>query len=204
MTIQRYSKRHDSSVYYFFEDFAAANYDSRIWYGRGSGGSLAITSPSLLRVRATANSAYELYQNDITDLSAAAFATMNIRAKLSSNTLGRFTLGLEGGASVSDSSWIAFAVDHNYDAGAHWWIETAHATVVTATDTGIAADANTHEFRIETSSTAVKFFLDGVLVGTNTTNITTNLLQPAVRPTSYSAIRDISVDCIELTGQREA
>lgn len=50
---------------------------------------------------------------------------------------------------------------------------TQLAGVATQIDSGVAPDTDYHIYRVECSSSSVKFYIDDVLVGTSTTNIPT-------------------------------
>lgn len=206
MPLRRFSRLQSREVYYFYDDFVGSNYESRWWAGRGSGGSLAAQASGLLRVRANANLDYELYQGDLPDLSVAALATVTMRAKASSTTSGRASLGLEAGASYSNLDWITIALDHMHgDSGAHWWAECGVGGSETLVDMGVVTDTNYHEFQIVCKTGAVSFAIDGVVGATITSGITTRLLQPTVRVASYTgATRDVLLDWVEVTGAREA
>lgn len=55
----------------------------------------------------------------------------------------------------------------------HWKCVTSNGTSQTVTDSGITADTNSHRFGIQfdDANSKVNFYIDGVLVGTNATNL---------------------------------
>jgi len=202
MPLRRYSKRFDLSQYYFYDDFVGSNYDNRWWTGRGGGGSLTAQADSILRIRATANTNYELYQNDLCDFSVAKNAIHTSRWRVSSLTSMSGEVGFEPTTPDNATDWLAFI--YNSDIGANWQAQSAAGGVTTTIDTGVAADTSYHEFRIETTSGTLKYFLDGVLVATITTNISALLLQPYCWVVSKTAAtRDVFFDWIETFGDRE-
>lgn len=56
----------------------------------------------------------------------------------------------------------------------NWFRCTAAASSRTKTDTGVACSAGWHNGKIVVTPTAVTYYMDGVSLGTNTTNIPTN------------------------------
>lgn len=203
MPLRQYGSRLSTGVYYFYEDFIGTNYDNRWWFGRGSGGSISNQDNSVLRVRATAGNIYELYQNDLTDFSVAAFAALTSRWRVSATTSMSGEIGLEAASPDNGTDWIAFIF--NTDVGANWLAQSATGGLVTTVDTGVAANTNFHEFRIATTSSAITYFLDGRLVATITTNISPLLLQPYCYVVSKGgASRDVLFDWIEAVCEREA
>lgn len=62
--------------------------------------------------------------------------------------------------------------EYDRSTSANWRILTAAASVQTTTTTTTAVDTNWHNFRmVITNSSSVAFYIDGVLLGTHTTNI---------------------------------
>ena len=60
----------------------------------------------------------------------------------------------------------------------NWFTTTLSGGSDTNLDTGVVADTSPHTFRIEITPTEVKFYIDGVLVNTHTTNITAEQQDP--------------------------
>lgn len=202
MPTRRPSKRQDLSLYSFYDDFGGSTYDNAMWAVRGSGGSLALQTDGSLRVRATANLNYELYQNDLPDFSVAKLATITSRYRLSSTASIQGETGFEAAAPDNTSNWITIYYDSAV--GANWQAQCASGGVTTTVDTGIVANTSYHEFRIECKTGSVVFFLDGTLVATITTNIPTMLLQPyAYIVSKGGSARDVFFDWLECTGERE-
>jgi len=202
MPVRRPSKRQDLSLYSFYDDFGGSLYDNDMWAVRGSGGSLALQTDGSLRVRATANNSYELYQKDLPDFSVEKLATITSRYRLSSIANIQGETGFEAAAPYNGTDWITLYYDSVV--GANWQAQCAVGNVPTTVDTGIAANTSYHEFRIECKTGEVVFFLDGALVATITTNITTRLLQPyAFIVSKTGSARDVFFDWLECTGERE-
>jgi hypothetical protein len=73
----------------------------------------------------------------------------------------------------------------------------------TTVGSGVAGDANDHDFGIECYSGSILFYLDGVLRATITTNITAELLQPFVNCTgSTSTAATANMDYVDARGDR--
>lgn len=202
MALRRFSSRLVTDVYYFYDDFVGSNWDNRWWSGRGTGGGISTQADSVVRVRANANLTYEMYQTDKCDFSVAANAIMTSRYKLSHTTSIQGEIGFEAASPDNSNNWITLYYDSSV--GANWQAQSASAGTPTTVDTGIAADTNFHEFRIETTSSKITYFLDGTLAATITTNIPTMLLQPYVFVVSKTgSARDVIFDWIEAVGERE-
>jgi hypothetical protein len=202
MPLRRFSSRLHRSIYYFYDDFVGSNYDNRWWTGRGTGGSLATFDNGILRVRANGGLQYELYQGDKPDFSLAANAVHTSRWRISSLTGVSSEIGLEAASPNHTTDWLCFLYNSAY--GANWQAQCGAGGSTTTVDTGVVANLSYHEFRIECSSTAVKFFLDGVLVATITTNLTALLLQPHGYVVSTSNTEDLFFDWIEAYCDRAA
>jgi hypothetical protein len=100
----------------------------------------------------------------------------------------RSWLGFSDGATSGDTSTFAAdtpnknVVGFRYSAGSANWqcVTSTDSSHVTTTDSGIAADTSYHLFDITYDLTSVRFYIDGALVATHTTNIpasTTDLRQ---------------------------
>lgn len=205
MPIRRYSKRQDLGIYYFYDDFVGSNYDNRWWTARGTGGSLSVSGVvgGILRVRATANNNYELYQNDLCDFSAAKTVVLTCRFYFPSTASMDGGIGLEAASPTNATDWLCIKYSSTFGT-ANWRIESASGGSSTTTDTGIAVDTNWHEARIEVTSSLITYFLDGRLLGTISSPISTALLQPYVGVVSRTgATKDVNVDWMEVYGQRE-
>ena len=77
--------------------------------------------------------------------------------------------------------------------GANYKAYSTLAGATTTTDTGVAIDTSWHIFKIVATPSDVKFYIDGVLKATHTTNIPTTNIGPAV--TCYDSAT-ISVDYV--------
>jgi hypothetical protein len=183
-----------------YDDFLGGNYDDRWWAGRGTG-SLTALADGILRVRATAGASYELYQGDFCNLSVAGLAVMNSRWKCVDVTSVQGKIGFEAASPDNASDWIAFIFDSAISV--NWLCQSAASGSVTTVDTGVACSTAYYEFRIETRPGQVTFFLNGVLIATITTNISSLLLQPyAYVVATGASARDIYFDWLEVFGDR--
>lgn len=196
------ARRSVSDFYYFFDDFFGSNWDDRVWMSRGSGGSLSLRAGGVIRVRATANNNYELYQNDLGDSDVAHYARCQWRFKKSATAM-QGEIGFMGESPYSTTDWICIMYDSAL--GSNWRCQTAADSVVTTTDTGIASDNNYHDAIIECAPGAVRFYLDGVYMATHTTNISSRRLQLYCYVVSKTgAARDVLIDFVELSGDRDS
>lgn len=204
--IRRFSlaaRRKISTFYYFFDDFFGSNWDDRAWTSRGSGGNLSLRAGGVIRVRATANNDYELYQNDTGDSDVAHYAKCQWRFRLSGTATIQGEVGFMGALPYSTTDWICIMYDSAL--GSNWRCQTAANSVVTTTDTGIAADNSYHDAIIECAPGSVRFYLDGVYMTTHTTNISSRSLQLYCYVVSKTeSARDVFIDFVELTGDRES
>lgn len=88
-------------------------------------------------------------------------------------------------------------------AGGNWFAVTRNTNVETAVDTGIAADAVDHEFKIIIRGSIIKFFIDGVLKATITTNIpTANLFHGFVWVTTEAVAKTDRIDSLLIWSKR--
>lgn len=85
-------------------------------------------------------------------------------------------LGNSAGPGANPSDFIGFRYTDNENGG-NWQAVTRNAGTSTSTDTGVAAtaadDFHRYEVTANAAGTEVKFYIDGTLVATNTTNIPT-------------------------------
>jgi hypothetical protein len=200
--IRRFSKRTGLQYYYFYDDFTGTNYEDRWWTTRGTGGSLALQTDGSIRVRATANNSFEMYQNDLPDFFVAKNATMMFRYKLNVTTSIQGEVGFEAASPNNTLDWVTLYYDSAV--GSNWQAQAAAGGTSTTVDTGVAADANYHEFKIITRNGEITYYIDGVLVATITTNITSLALQPyAYIVSKTGSTRDVFFNWIEAVGERE-
>ncbi len=196
-----FRSRPNKNVCVFYDDFVGSNYNTMYWSGRGSGGSLAAQAGGLLRVQATANNSYELYQGDKPDFSLVGHIVQTSRWRLSSLSSISGEVGMEAASPNNTTEWLCFL----YASGnANWQAQISSGGNTTTVDTGVAADTSYHDFRIEFTSSLVTFFLDSVLVASIGTNITSYILQPyAYVVSTTGSARDVYIDWIEVYGGRE-
>lgn len=197
MSIRKYFPYDDYRVNYFKDDFSGLSVAGRAWeiYNSG-GGSYSYPSDNIggtVLLTANANNYIWFRQSEATGgLTLARKPFLLWRGKLGSLTSIRGGWGAVN-ATTDEIEWF-------YDAslGANWRIKTRAANVDSITDTGIAADTNFHEFRIDADSTVVVFSLDGVPVGRITANLPTVILGPCVRVTSQTgSTRTVTSDVIK-------
>ncbi|GAH65730.1 unnamed protein product [marine sediment metagenome] len=98
------------------------------------------------------------------------------------------------------SNYIMFVYDSSVDG--NWHAITNKAGTPTDTDTGIAAISNNQKLLIDLiSSASVKFYINGALRATHTTNIPLSVLEPWVEAEALStSIRTLILDKVILTG----
>lgn len=85
------------------------------------------------------------------------------------------------------------------DADTNWFVVTRASSTSVRVDTGIAADTNFHRFRFEEGATAVRFYIDDVLIGTQTANISSAYVCPgAFIINSTAASKKIEIDYFEM------
>ena len=97
---------------------------------------------------------------------------------------------------------IYFELDASGGVSATNWVaQTTSASSATSTDTGVAwANAVYHKFEIWYTPAAVKFYINGALVATHTTNIpTTSDMQPCWSMQRVAANRNCVLDYYSMT-----
>lgn len=114
----------------------------------------------------------------------------------SSNTNVLLWLGFGPNQSTTDptANVVAFRLDTSVDT--HYYCYTNdNSGGGTATDSGIASDANGHRFEIrETNATNYKFYIDGSVVCTNTTNLPAAAMPMGVALKNLSAaVHDVRI-----------
>jgi len=201
MPVIRFNPPEELNESYFFDDFAGAAYDNKAWAVLGGSGSAAMPASNIggqIQVTANSNNYYEL--NMIANFSFSLQNNIIItwRGSLTSltNCKGYW------GANNSSNDYIALAYDSALSS--NWLLQTKGNSVLTSTDTTIAADTSWHEFKIIGSSTLVNLFIDNVPIITNITNLTTKVIAPFCRSTSTTmSTKSILSDWIEVIGDRE-
>jgi len=128
----------------------------------------------------TATNGYDVYSYGSHKIAAIMVApeltftkrVFECRLKLLQTSACRLSIGfgeeMVYGPSVNSITfWYDSAVSANFLA----WNYSEATGSSTSTDTGVAADTEWHIFRFEQSSSDIKFYIDGSLVATHTTNM---------------------------------
>jgi len=199
--------RRDKSKMYFWDDFIGS--DFLVWWvtnvsGTGSlvsipqgeyiGGQALIRSGNGVGRNATLGWDSQYY------VSAGKHLMFEGRLKIYNTTVGAYT-------EIGFGNWSSGAevIYFSRDGSSNWYANTVSGGNSTSQDTGVATDTNWHIFKIDCiSANEVKFYIDGVLKTTITTNIPTVGLQSFTyqETTSTGANRDLLLDWIELVGDR--
>lgn len=188
-----------------FDDFIGRVIDPFKWGMRGgTGGSTQHIAGVGGQLRVTAAGGgldYEVNQVDRCAYSAVAGGTCAFRVRIPDITLGMFEWGFDAASPNQYADWMCFDADSN--SSSNWRCGTSASSVVTWVDTGIPVDTNWHVGRIELSSANAKFFFDGILVATITTNLSALLLQPFLYVyTNGASARTLYADWFEGRGYR--
>ena len=125
-----------------------------------------------------------------------------VKSSGSASTDHIFILGMaDGSTDANHNEGVYFY--RNFGTSSNWIAKTINAGTATETDTGVAVNGGDlwHKLRMEINAAAdeVLFFIDGVLVATNTTNIPDNPIQKQgplilIENTSGTTSRGISID----------
>ena len=186
-----------------FDDFVGASF-TNIWIMNENGTGSNVTLIDGVGGQAQLTSGTST--NDYSDISSSkkltkigsAF-TIRIRIKLDSITDNIVNIGVIS----DDNNLIDFQYDAS-DAGANWFARTINAGTATNTDTTVAANTSWHIFEILSSSADVKFFIDGTLRATNTTNLFTGLMKIyAKQTTKTTTSRVLLLDYVKLICDRD-
>lgn len=119
------------------------------------------------------------------------------RVRLNDLTTTRFDVG----ARLDDDNRFYFYYD---SAGANWQCSNVNAGTATTTDSAVAADTNWVLLEINTTATDIKFYIDGTIAATHTTNLPTALMPLSARQTSLgAAVRNTDMDFFKVTGDRD-
>lgn len=116
-------------------------------------------------------------------------------------------LALASGSSAADPGAAAAAFRARNGTDTNFMAVTHDGTTVNATDTGVAIDANWHDFEIFTDDAGVTwyFYIDGALVATKTTNVpgtTTGMCFQLLQHDVTSSTRSMSFSyCMCLLGK---
>lgn len=193
----------DASQAVFWEEFVGSAYNSRVWTVTGTGSIASLAQlGGRIRVRGNAANTYRLNHGTFNSFSVAANAICTWRGAMTipnGGTGGVVEVGLHDGSNPTTHRIIWQAARGT----ANFQCICTNAGTSTTTSSGVAVDTNDHEFMIETVTGSVKFYLDGVLRVTTTTNITANLLMPRVLCTgSSTVVADFSADWVRVVGNR--
>lgn len=125
-------------------------------------------------------------QSGVTSFVPLGGGVARFKARLKMVTLSNGTdtytarLGFNGSTSGEAVNFVGFRYTDGVNTG-KWQAVTKAASVETATDTGVTAQTSTlstFEVIIDAAAANAYFYIDGVLVATNTTNIPTGASQP--------------------------
>lgn len=193
----------DTSRVVFWDDFIQSSYNSRVWSVTGTG---SVTSLDLiggrLQIQATAGNTYRFNHGNYGAFSVANTAQVAWRGSMTvpnGGSGGSVECGLQASTNPTTNliCWKALRGTTNFQC-----ICTSGGTSTT-TDSGVAVDTNDHEFRIETATGTVNFYIDGILKVTTTTNIPSGNLQPYVNCAgSTSVAATTNMDWTQVTGSR--
>jgi hypothetical protein len=200
--------RRDKSKFYLWDDFGGYRLNTRTWHTSvgGSGSNVATLGGShaggQLRIRsgdASGRSA-DLDWNGRYQISAPLGFEFASRLMVVNLSNSYFEIGTAYYG--SGDSYISFT-----RSGAGNWMALCQSDgSQTDVDTGVSSDTSWHVFKIVASSSSVRFYIDGSLVATITSNISTRLLQCAAyqETTGGSSNRSTYIDYIEIVGGRES
>lgn len=142
---------------------------------------------------------WRIYWNNIRSLSVSKRVCVEFRARVVQATY----IGIYLASYYDDNNNIRFSVNETVGGATNWLAFCRSAGVETVIDTGVVLDTSWHTFRIETSSTSVKFYIDGTLVTTIVTNIPTSYLQSYIYLVTRTALaRNLDVDYIVVKEDR--
>ena len=156
----------------------------------GIGGQIEITSGTT-----TNDFAYITTGRKMTDLSSNMTLTMRVKSN-STNTK------INCGVRLDADNAIEF--EYNATTVGNWTAKTVLGGVATTTDCGVTMnDSNWYNLRIVTTAVSVKFYINGTLVATHTTNLYTGLMY--IRLIQTSNINDskkLKVDYVKFICSR--
>jgi hypothetical protein len=184
----------------FFDDFIGSLYNNRAWAVAGTGSFTDIDETGgVMRVRASSGATYTLDQGNNGAWSPAKGVSITWRGYCVPGASGLVEVGMMSSTNET-TDWIGwrYAPTEN----ANFLCESAVGGVATTVNSGVAGDGNYHDFRIDITTGNVKFYLDGTLRATITTNVTTDRLQPYVYNQGVGAVSDFNTDWVEVVGAR--
>ena len=126
-----------------------------------------------------------------------ANAELEFRLKLVETTYAYVSAGLNG-----SNQYAQFYVSEN----GNWFVSSYNGSGNTLTNTGMAADGDFHVFKIEATSTSIKFYIDGLLKATHTSNLPTSLMTFSFymdTSNSSSSGEEIRLDYVKISCDRE-
>ena len=191
----------------FIDDFVNFAYNSRVWgaYGTGTGGS--ITSQSTVGgwvavAGAVGGGGESLAQRAGGSFSFAANAWFLTRCSMAPAALdtGICEIGLQ---SSSSPTTYYVKVQSQPSVSANFQFTCSNAGATTVVDSGVVADTGNHWFGFVLSASKVDFYIDDAAVGTCSTNLSTQNLNPYVNAVgSSAAVSTIKVDFVECRSDR--
>jgi len=184
---------------YFYDDFWG-DVLSDLWADQAETGSIAIQSAldnGVLRIitGAGANDDHSVTWGAIRPYDPAKVIHFECRARSETDVVIDAMIGLF--EDVNDNiCWYLNESDnfyaYNIDGG-----------VATTTDTGIPIDTDWHTFAIEIDGTDVRYYLDGTLEATHTTNIPTERMEPRFWiETKDAVLKNLDIDYVCIMQER--
>lgn len=180
---------------YYFDDFlgrgAFGSGTNNIWTSSsaceyligGIGGQMRIYSPS-------SAGTYTYCYHAALWMSAAANSEISWRVKLSSAT----DIAVQIGLFYSTSIYVCFLLDTSSSANIQFVCKSTSTTTV---GSGVAISTGWHEYKINMSTGACVFTIDGVKFAPITTNITANLVSPQFGIKTLVSRRYVYADWVE-------
>jgi hypothetical protein len=186
----------------FYDDFLGNAYNNRTWGGTATVKTLLdLVEGGVLRIGTSATSGSTAY-NDWAS-ARSLLVSKNVLMEAKCRAVQSTYIYIEIGLNYDGSNRIMFYADESSGGSATWKAFSQSAGASTAVDTGVALDTGWHIFRIECSSTAVKFYIDEVLVATVTTNIPTLHLSPRfLVMAKENAEKDLDTDYVFIMEDR--
>ena len=185
----------------FFEDFIGDGLSSFFSASYTAGSSVAHVDGAggLLKLTAAANASdYAELLMSTKQVTVNPDCRLKFRVRVNQTTASRVELG----ARVDGDEGMYWLFDAG--ANANWQSFTNLAGTPTTTDSGEAADTSWHVFDIVTASGSVKFYMDGALKATHTTNLPAAIMSLFVKQIAQSAaLRHCNVDFIKFTVDRD-
>ena len=200
----QYLKRDASATSYWYDDFFGDSLGALWTSAGGAGGSAAVVdgeTNGICRITTDTDvgDAWHLDWNDIRSYRIAEYAEFEARVLLASVTNVEARFGFDRDA----DEYCHFDFDDSVQN--NWRALTEQPAAGSNIDTGIVADTGWHIFRIETDPAAVRYYIDGALVGTDVTinTIPVTYMEPWFElETEAGAADTMDVDYVELAANR--